>query len=246
MQRQVDQNIVDFVADFMTDEIEAFGDDRQISQPAMQPLDTQQGGMLMESGYPTPPPPPKKKSGPRMKQPPPPPGSKEDKRRKDREKYTADQKAREKTGKNRSPFGDSLMRELDTMMSEEGQINELFGLGRKKQAAAEPAAAEPAAAEPAPEPTGFQFSQAAGQSADAFAKEVLQQLTSVLGRPYGAVRSKGAEGTFVKKLKSFWGKASNAIGSMQDAQTAGQVTERIKQMANDAIHEVGQRGRPKY
>lgn len=114
MKRSVDQNVVDFVAEFMTDEVEVFNEEGP--QP----------------GYPTPPPPPGKRKEPGVAGTPPPPprkrkrhplpkpnypGSPADKAAKARQKRNEEQKAAEKLGRNRSPFGDSLMRDLDAMLT---------------------------------------------------------------------------------------------------------------------------------
>jgi len=94
----IDQNLVNQVAGMLTDDPDI------VLEFEKQP------------GYPEPPPPPRKKSRHPLPKPVY-PGSPQDQANKAREAKNADQKAREKQGRNRNPFGDSLLHDLDTLIT---------------------------------------------------------------------------------------------------------------------------------
>lgn len=128
MRRQVDQNVVDFVADFITDDAEIFveGHPRAQTSPLpAPPAPPSPGGKKSRpaaktSTLPAPAAPPPKAPKKRNPLPKPPkyPGSEGDKQEKARQGRIDKQKTAEKSGRNRSPFGDSLERALDEMMTE--------------------------------------------------------------------------------------------------------------------------------
>ena len=95
---RIEPAVINSIADMLTDDPEIFNDESP-------------GKFLdQEQALPSPVPPPKKKRRP-LGAPPPYSGSP-----KNREAGQAKQKAVEKTGMNRSPFGDGLMHDLDGMI----------------------------------------------------------------------------------------------------------------------------------
>jgi hypothetical protein len=103
-----------FVSQFMTEDLDIFAEG-PLPQPPPPP--TKRKPSQPNSILP-PPAPPKKKTGPQYRTPPPPPGSPKDLEQKERNRRNEGQKARERKGLNRSPFGDSLMREINRMMQD--------------------------------------------------------------------------------------------------------------------------------
>jgi hypothetical protein len=116
----------------------------------------------------------------------------------------------------------------------EGQIDELFGFGRKTQAVAEP---EPQP-EPQPEKKGFQFSQQDFQNADSFVNTILRQINGVLGPAYiGRLNQvRGGIPNFKKALKHFWGRAAGTMrAGLQDVGSQSDLTPQIVQIADRVI-----------
>jgi hypothetical protein len=116
MNRQVDQNVVDFVANLITDDAEIFTESTKSPLPAPPPPPARRRPEPKASDVPPPlPPPPKRKRRHPLPMPKY-PGSDADKQDKERVTKNEKQKAAERTGRNRSPFGDSLERALDEIL----------------------------------------------------------------------------------------------------------------------------------